>query len=472
MKQLRIALTAATALSISLTAGAQTIDFETGNGYKNLDVYDTWESSPFRDGRLKGNVMVVDNPDKNDNTSNKVLGAQRSRYGSNTFGVRVDLAEPFELTKETKFVHVLLHRPVEGRVMLVGLGHFRDFKDQGDYVEQFWELSSSDVAPGKWGDAVFAVKGSGDIDINALVLVPECESPHNMSDDFLFYIDDIEVNNSGKPRIVNEDYPIWAGEKNSATIYHQHRRITNSVGLANSTTGEQKAGTGQNDDRLLYHLITDKRFQAKAGDKVRPTVETSGKDLNCAVFLDIDNDGNFDDKDLMSRSATVKNGDNETLQLAPFIIPAGMKPGVYRLRYVVDTEEAHAGGSATTNGNTATNGGSITDIMLNIHGDQVTVNDHQLNGEVLAADGRKLNSLKAPYGKDFRIKMNPEAGFTHKGLTLTSGYLEGDSIIHGNPQFIRVVIPAFEGNEYTIPGELMDANVLINGHMTEIGKKD
>ena len=82
------------------------IDFE-NQDYQTIGVYDTWLKSPFRshDGQpaaLQGNVQVVSNIDKNyddvlkstPNTSSKVLGFQRSRYGSNTFGARIDLKQP------------------------------------------------------------------------------------------------------------------------------------------------------------------------------------------------------------------------------------------------------------------------------------------------------------------------------------------------------------------------------------------
>ena len=86
------------ALTMPLAASAQSheIDFETNAGYTSVDVFDTWENSPFRKGELTGNVKVVSNPNKeNDelagevNPSAKALAFQRSRFGSNTFGVRV-----------------------------------------------------------------------------------------------------------------------------------------------------------------------------------------------------------------------------------------------------------------------------------------------------------------------------------------------------------------------------------------------
>ncbi len=98
-------------MMLAIASHAQTNDvsvsFET-NDYKNIGVYDTWEHSPFRSQQgatpqLAGNVNVVDNIDtaydevlktKPDSTL-KVLGFQRSRFGSNTFGARIDLNKTF-----------------------------------------------------------------------------------------------------------------------------------------------------------------------------------------------------------------------------------------------------------------------------------------------------------------------------------------------------------------------------------------
>lgn len=108
---------------LPIAVQAQTITFETED-YAGLGVYDTWEASPFRTGELSGNVAVVDNHLKSTdgNNSDKILGMQRSRFGSNTFGVKIDLKETFELTPTQRYAHVMIYKPREGRVMLIGLG--------------------------------------------------------------------------------------------------------------------------------------------------------------------------------------------------------------------------------------------------------------------------------------------------------------------------------------------------------------
>ena len=196
------------------------IDFENQN-YKSLGVYDSWHKSPFRSQNkqaavLEGNVQVVSNIDKNydeilkatPNASDNVLGFQRSRFGSNTFGARIDLKQPFALTKETKYVHVMIHKPKAGRTMLIGLGKRTDRKGQSVDTEQFWELSTREVEPNKWVDAVFPVKGAGGIEIHSIVVVVDCEDTNGLKDDFLAYIDNIVVNNEAFTTTNREDYPM------------------------------------------------------------------------------------------------------------------------------------------------------------------------------------------------------------------------------------------------------------------------
>ena len=87
--------------------------FENTEEYRSLGAYDTWEQSPFRTGVLNGSnyVSIVANPDMEEkdapgvstNASENVLAVQRSRYGSNTFGARIDLNEPFCLGTSAVF---------------------------------------------------------------------------------------------------------------------------------------------------------------------------------------------------------------------------------------------------------------------------------------------------------------------------------------------------------------------------------
>ena len=153
-----------TVFAMSIAASAQNIQFE-NKDYKDLGVYDTWEASPFRTGQLQGNYAVVDNHltavedmlGKAPNPSKKILAVQRSRFGSNTFGVRIDLNSTFELTPQTQYLHVMVNRPYSGRIMVVGLGKRTDRPAQSPETEQFWAMSTTDVIPNKWVDVEYGM---------------------------------------------------------------------------------------------------------------------------------------------------------------------------------------------------------------------------------------------------------------------------------------------------------------------------
>lgn len=198
------------AMALSLAANAQTtITFDRAD-YSRISVYDSWAESPFRTGALEGNVAVVDNHlnatvdilGLNPNASRKILAVQRSRFGSNTFGARIDLKpeQQFELTPNEKFVHVMVNRPYSGRVMVIGLGKRDDRPGQNPEAEQFWAMTTTPVAANQWEDVTLAFKGNGGITIKSLVIVPDCESPHAYTEDKLCYIDNIEINDNPAPR--------------------------------------------------------------------------------------------------------------------------------------------------------------------------------------------------------------------------------------------------------------------------------
>jgi len=198
-------------VSVPLLLQAQTsISFD-AEDFSGIRIYDSWEESPFRTGCLEGNAAVISNflCDET-NPSSGILAVQRSRYGSNTFGVCVGLKETFELTPQMKYVNLMVHRPYDGRVMVIGLGKRRDRKVQPETTEQFWAMSQADVPAGSWQWLSLPVKGNGGIDIYSLVVVPDCESPHGYAEDAICYIDNISVT----------DVPMGEVMKKAAALSH------------------------------------------------------------------------------------------------------------------------------------------------------------------------------------------------------------------------------------------------------------
>ena len=476
------------------------IDFENQN-YKALGVYDTWLKSPFRSqnkqaAALEGNVQVVSNIDKNydeilkatPNASNNVLGFQRSRFGSNTFGARIDLKQPFSLTKETKYVHVMIHKPKAGRSMLIGLGKRTDRAGQSTDTEQFWELSTREVEPNKWVDAVFPVKGAGGIEIHSLVVVVDCEDTNGMTDDFLAYIDNIVVNNEAFTTTNREDYPM---------NYNKDAKCSRTDrGLKGISLGDQTFNVYGDitTSTPAYTYLSKQSFLAKPGETLNPAVQYKGVWMHSYVYLDLNNNGRFEPK--VEGGQIVPNAGNEllaysflsgedensgfnsagteisgngrnTLVMPEFTLPSDLQHGFYRMRYKVDWNSADAGGSIENNNHILNNGGGAIDVRLNVHGDNVKIYQGALNGKVVAEDGTELNGISIPFGKPYTIKMKPEHGFNFSGLKVRHGYnLTGDSISHGTYQYVDELIPRERFNAdgtFTLPAEMIDGDVSLEG---------
>lgn len=493
MKKKLINLLLATAL-LPLTAQAQTITFETAD-YKAIGVYDTWEHSPFRTGELTGNVKVVDNPDTAiddmlgtaPNASGLVLGFQRSRFGSNTYGARVDLSTTFELTVKTRYVHVMLHKPTAGRVMLIGLGKRQERQSQSPQTEQFWVNSTNPVEPDKWVDAVFPVKGAGGIDIHSLVIIPDNESPHLMAEDQVVYIDNITVNDDPTTTTQREPYPI--NFDRTQTYVKDDRGLT-AIGL-----GEQRVvvASGITTQTPMYKFVTDQNLLAMPGQTLQPTFTYKGSWMHGYVYLDLGNDGKFTatiaadgkpaaDSDLKAYSYITQPNDGtkgwnsagqtltssgpNVLNPPSFTLPADLPCGFYRMRYKVDWDCLDAGGNTDPANTIVNNRGAVADIRLNVHGSQVTITDGQRNGDVLDASGHALG-YKIPFGQPFTVKMRPENGFTYTGIRVRHGYnLQGDSLRHGTPQYMDVIIKKrffADDDTYAIPAEYIDGDVMVEG---------
>ncbi|MDO4715678.1 MAG: glycoside hydrolase family 16 protein [Bacteroidales bacterium] len=480
------ALTAA--LVLPMTVKAQTIlaDFETVQPTA-IGAYDYyWPQSPFATGALQPNVAVVANPYvAYGNESTHVLGFQRSRYAGNLFGAKIVLQEPFELTPTTKYVHVMLNRPItSGRVGLIGLGKRTDRPEQSDQVVQFVRVVEPTIVPNEWKDIVFAVKGNGGIAISSLVVVPQAENTSEMTEDFIAYIDNIEINNDPKPRYRKGDYLVNFEDGDSLT--RRDRKIT-AIGFTGNKGGKFSATL--NGAPYLYRY-TDSVAWARPGETITPSISYQGNWMHSYVYLDLGKDGNFTIDTLNNvptatsdlKSYSYLNGYNSHgTKLAnanpgvtppTFVIPAGTPHGIYRMRYKVDWNEADAGGNATDRNNTKQNGGGMIDVSLNIHGETSRVTIDNRNGEVVRADSSILSDTEVPFGQDLEIVMVPAPGFKQNGIIIRHGYLGGDSLVHGTPQYRDTHIPAyaFVNNRFTIPGYLVDGDLRITVEFAE--KKD
>ena len=498
-----------------LTAQAQTtITFDTDD-YKKIGVYDSWEQSPFRTGTLQGNAAVATNPDTNvdamlgvaPNATGKVLALQRSRYGSNTYGVRIDLKEPIRMTKQLQYIHVMTYlkdKPTASRMMVIGLGKRLEesWKWQTGEDEQFWAVTTTNVKPkAGWQDVVVSFKGfsypkeenaTSGIDIYSLIIVPDVRSPHADEADWVAYFDEIVIDNTPDKRFSTERYALTYGEDATAT---RTDRKLNSVGL--NAGGKSYSATTRG-GKVYTDNTTTNVFSVTAGAQVQPTFAYSGNWMSAYTYVDWGNDGLFkdalnsngtpaQDSDVASYSAvqidgtwyksdgsTTTNGNTISGGVPAFTIPEGTATGFYRMRYKVDWNSINPAGGTTI----ISDGGAIMDVMLDVHGDKVTVNASQLNGDiVLAADNSVLQNFVVDYETPLTVKIVPENGFVQYGFTLKYGYnvnAKEQLDDNGNPNWIEVVVPFDQINAdgtYTIPAEYMrGGRVGIAGDMQQVWK--
>ncbi len=494
------------ATALPLTAAAQlNIGFETADTYTNIGVYDAWEESPFRTGLLQGNIRVITNEltqedeilGKVPNNTGKMLAVQCSRFGSNTFGARIDLPEPFELNTTAKYVHVFVNKPTTGRVMLIGLGKRMDRAGQSKETEQFWEVSNSKITANKWSDAVFSIKGAGGIKIHSLVVVPECESPHNLSSDFAAYIDEIAIMGTPTPRVIYSDYPLNYEETQASD---KSGYYLNSIALNGSADGNQTINVGSKSPQIIYRNQLENTFTAKAGETLTPVFSFTGNWMNGYVYLDRGNDGKFSAElnedytipagsDIMTYSyvETVENtegyksdgtkisGSARNFMNPPaFRLPADLPNGFYRMRFKVDWGCVDPAGRNTATNSIVQNGGMIVDVRMNVHGDEVTIRrSGGLNGDIMNEDGTELVTKTVKFGEPVTIVAKPASdNFRISYIKVRHGYnLTGDSLVHGTPQYTDIIFPAFlfKDNKYTIPGEYIDGDVEIEPYFVDPG---
>ncbi|MBR3612837.1 MAG: hypothetical protein IKL54_06030 [Bacteroidaceae bacterium] len=497
-----------------LTAQAQTTITFDSEDYKSISVYDSWAGSPFRAETpvIDFDAAVAANPDTEvdevmgvaPNATENVVKLRRSRYGSNTFGVRIDLKEPIRVTKQLQYIHVMTYlkeKPADSRMMVIGLGkrveeswNWQDGED-----EQFWAITTSDIKPKEgWQDVVVSFKGfsyskeenaASGIDIYSLVIVPDVRSPHADTEDWYAYFDEIVIDNNPDKRFSTDKYALTY-DQDAATTRNDRR--LNGVGLTS-------AGVSYSSSAAAGKVYTDNTalsvFSAKAGEQVQPTFNYTGTWMSAYVYVDWNNDGKFDytlndngtpavGSDVVSYSAaqingtwyksdgtTTSNGNTIGGGVPKFTIPAGTPAGFYRMRYKVDWDNINPAGASTI----ISNGGGYIDVMLDVHGDNVAVNASQLNGDiVLASDGSALQGYTNNYAEPLTVKDIPAPGFVQYGFILKYGYnVNATEQLddNGNPNWIEINVPytaiAADGT-YTIPAEYMrGSQVSIKGDMQQ-----
>lgn len=301
-------------------------------------------------------------------------------------------------------------------------------------------------------------------------------------------------------RAQSGDYPINFDA--GATTDRTDRDVT-SISLNGSADGNQTIDVSVSDPQTIYRPLLDEMFTARAGETVTPLFGFAATWMNGYVYIDRGNDGVFtadledvwripEGSDLMSYAylETVSTGDKggyksdgtwvydsgaENLINPPaFQIPSDLENGFYRMRYKLDWGSVDPGGRTSDPNHIVDNAGVIVDVLLNIHGDMVNVSCAAGdNGSIQRADGSALDGTEAAFGESLKVKVVPADGYICEGLTVRYGYnLDGDRLVHGNPQYFEVTYPSFmfgADDSFSIPADIMIGDVLIQGVFAEEG---
>ena len=329
------------------------------------------------------------------------------------------------------------------------------------------------------------------IDIYSLVIVPDLRTPQADAGDWVAYFDEIVVDNNPDKRFSTEQYALTYDEE---AVLSRDDRYLNKVGLTSGGKTYESAARGNK--KLYSNNTTTSVFSAKAGAEVQPTFNYTGGWMSGYVYVDWNGDARFDNalnsngtpaegSDVVSHNAvqidgtwyksdgsTTGNGNTIGAGVPKFTVPVGTAAGFYRMRYKVDWNSINPAGD----NDIIANGGGIVDLMLDVHGDEVTVNASQLNGDiVLASDNRALQNYKTGYEQPLTVKIVPENGFVQYGFTLKYGYdvnAAEQLDEKGNPNWIEVNVPYSDINAdgtYTIPAEYMrGGQVGIKGDMQQV----
>lgn len=470
---------AAMALACNGFAQTNLCQFE-NEDYKSISIYDYWSESPFNKGLLKGQFTVYDNPLKNEyNETDKVLAFQRSRYGSHLFGAKVELNEPIALNPTPQYLHVLIYKPVSGKIALVGLGKRNDRPNQSPETVQFVTSSTKEIASGNWVDAVFSIFGNEAAELHSLVIVPETVSHIPSDSDFTVYIDEIMLSDSSQPRFSNDPYPLtfeadqaitrtdrsiqsiaFTGDKgaeftadlaNTQTVYTSHEKFAPIPMMPGETIN---TAFGYNGEWMHRYVYFDKGNDGKFQPVIENNVPTAESDLVAYSYLDgYNSDGN--------------SAESNTKANPPaFTIPEDLQPGMYRMRCKIDWDSSEPGGNADPSNLIANNGGFIVDFVANVHNENVKVSFVSRMCEVTSADGG-ATPTETPFGQDFTFNVKMDSDYDITGLEIKHGYNhDKEQYMYDNKQWEVENITLDKDGLITIPAEYIDGDVSITIQFT------
>lgn len=251
------------------------------------------------------------------------------------------------------------------------------------------------------------------------------------------------------------------------------------------------------DNTLAYRDLREQPgFAVEAGQTVKPAVGYMAEWMHTYAYVDYDRDGQFkveptaitdgiigEGQEIVSFShyegynsagEAVADG-NKTIDMPEFTIPADTKPGYYAMRFKVDWNNVDPAGNpgegaVGTKQHIITNGGTITDVRLNVHGANVDVKAESVEGgQVTLDDGTPLaTAAPVPFGMEFGIFVSPNDGKMLESMTIRHGYGKKE-YVHSVRQFAVETVAGTEvvRSRYYVPAEWVDGDITITPVFTD-----
>lgn len=248
------------------------------------------------------------------------------------------------------------------------------------------------------------------------------------------------------------------------------------------------------DHTLAYRDLREQPgFAVEAGQTVKPAVGYMAEWMHTYAYVDYDRDGQFkveptaitegiigEGQEIVSFShyegynsagEAVADG-NKTIDMPEFTIPADSKPGYYAMRFKVDWNNVDPAGNpgegaVGTKQHIITNGGSIIDVRLNVHGENVKVTSisNDASSSVALDDNTSLaEAVEVPFGQEIGLRFAPAEGKKVASFSVRHGYFNGDEYVHGVRQYAVEDVDGADvvRNRYYLPLEWCDGDIEIS----------
>ncbi len=249
-------------------------------------------------------------------------------------------------------------------------------------------------------------------------------------------------------------------------------------------------------DNLAYNSFFEEGgFTVTPGQTVKPAIGYMAEWMHTYAYVDYNRDGKFtvdpaeitdgviaDGQEIVSFSyfngynsaATSVSDGNKTIDMPEFTLPESLAPGFYAMRYKVDWNNVDPAGNPGEGDGTPgskqhiiTNGGSITDVRLNVHGENVKVTSisNDASSSVALDDNTSLaEAVEVPFGQEIGLRFAPAEGKKVASFSVRHGYFNGDEYVHGVRQYAVEDVDGADvvRNRYYLPLEWCDGDIEIS----------